>query len=83
MPASLLSLPGELRDQILVPLVRAKGTIELQYPLWADKSVFVPPIAQVCRTLRSDFVQLFYRSNVFVWKLEAEAVSCNPLAFKE
>lgn len=82
MPSSLLSLPSELRDQIFLPLVRAKGTIELQYPLWADKSVFVPPISQVCRMLRSDSLQLFYRSNVFVWKLEAEAVSCNPLAPK-
>jgi hypothetical protein len=74
MPASLMTLPYELREQILQPLVRTPGTVGLQYPLWADKSVFVPAVAQVCRALRKEAVEVFYRANVFVWKIDPEAV---------
>ena len=74
MPASFVTLPYELREQIIQPLVRTQGTVGLQYPLWADKSVFVPPITQVCKTLRIDAVGIFYRANVFVWKIDPEAV---------
>lgn len=74
MPASLLTLPYELREQILLPIVKVEGTIQLQYPIWADnmKSVFVPPIAQVCKDLREEVFQFFYRTNVFVWKIDPE-----------
>jgi len=74
MPASFVTLPYELREQIIQPLVCTGGTIGLQYPLWADKTVFVPPIAQVCKSLRNDAVEIFYRANVFVWKIDPEAV---------
>jgi hypothetical protein len=74
MPASLMTLPYELREQILQPLVRTPGTVGLQYPLWADKSVFAPAVAQVCRALRKEAVEVFYRANVFVWKIDPEAV---------
>lgn len=76
MPASLMTLPFELREQILIPIVRTRATIELQYPLWADsdKSVFASPIAQVCRELREEVFQCFYRANVFVWKIDSEPV---------
>lgn len=76
MPASFMTLPFELREQILFPIVRTRATIELQYPLWADtdKSVFIPPVAQVCRELREEVFQCFYRANVFVWKIDSEPV---------
>lgn len=76
MPASFMTLPYELREQILLPVVQARGTIELQYPLWADtdKSGFIPPIAQVCKILREEAFQCFYRANVFIWKIDSEAV---------
>ena len=71
-----MTLPFELREQILIPVVRTQATIELQYPLWADtdKSVFTPPVAQVCRELREEVFQCFYRANVFVWKIDSEPV---------
>ena len=69
-----MTLPFELREQILTPVVQATGTIDLQYPLWADKSVFVPPIAQVCKELREEVFQVFYRVNVFVWRIDSEPV---------
>jgi hypothetical protein len=76
MPASFMSLPFELREQILFPVVQVDGTIGLQYPLWADtnRSVFVPPIAQVCKSLREEVFQFFYRANVFLWLIDPEAV---------
>lgn len=76
MPASLMTLPLELREQILLPIVKPEeaGTIKLQYPLWGDKTVFVPPIMQVCKELRQDAIQVFYRGNVFMWILDPEAV---------
>jgi len=71
-----MTLPFELREQILIPVVRTRATIELQYPLWADsdKSVFAPPVAQVCRELREEVFQCFFRANVFVWKIDSEPV---------
>nr|OQO21415.1 hypothetical protein B0A51_11883 [Rachicladosporium sp. CCFEE 5018] len=72
--ASLLSLPYELRERILIPNLRRHGTIELQYPIWADsgKTVFTQPIMQVCRQLREEAIPLFYRQNVWVWVLDPE-----------
>lgn len=78
MVASLLSLPMELREQIIAPVVYERGTIEIQYPIWADKSVFVPPIAQVCKALREEAIQAFYRVNVFTWVMEPEGVRILP-----
>lgn len=72
MPASLLTLPFELREQIFKRELKAIGTIELQYPIWADKSVFVHPLTQVCRSIRNEAVQIFYRNNVFVWVIDPE-----------
>jgi hypothetical protein len=74
MPASFMTLPYELRELIIHPLVRSPGTVGLQHPLWADKSVFVPAIAQVCKSLRKEAIEVFYRANVFVWKIDPEAV---------
>ena len=74
MPASLMTLPYELREQIIQPLVRTPGTVGLQHPLWADKTVFVLPIAQVYKALRKEAIEVFYRANVFLWKIDPEAV---------
>jgi hypothetical protein len=74
MPASFMTLPYELREQIIQPLVRTPGTVGLQHPLWADKTVFVLPIAQVCKALRREAIEVFYRANVFMWKIDPEAV---------
>jgi hypothetical protein len=74
MPASFMTLPYELREQIIQPLVRTPGTVGLQHPLWADKTVFVLPIAQVCKALRKEAIEVFYRANVFMWKIDPEAV---------
>ncbi|KAM0722373.1 hypothetical protein Q7P37_001814 [Cladosporium fusiforme] len=78
MNASLLGLPAELREQIIGQVVYNRGTMELQYPIWADKSVFVPPIFQVCKPLREDAIQAFYRVNVFTWVMEPEGVRILP-----
>lgn len=78
MKASLLGLPAELREQIIGQVVYNRGTMELQYPIWADKSVFVPPIFQVCKPLREDAIQAFYRVNVFTWVMEPEGVRILP-----
>jgi hypothetical protein len=69
-----MTLPYELREQILFSVVQARGTIQLQYPIWGDKSVFVLPVAQVCNDLREEVFQVFYRANVFVWLIDPEAV---------
>jgi hypothetical protein len=74
MPASFMTLPYELREQILFSVVQARGTIQLQFPLWGDKDVFVLPVAQVCKDLREEVVQVFYRANVFVWLIDPEQV---------
>ncbi|KAK6430354.1 hypothetical protein LTR95_013494 [Oleoguttula sp. CCFEE 5521] len=72
--ASLLTLPYELREQILIPNLRQQGTIELQYPIWADsgKIVFTQPMMQVCKKLRQEVIPLFYQQNVWVWVLDPE-----------
>lgn len=72
--ASLLKLPYELRERILLPSLRQKGAIELQYPVWAEKAVFTHPITQVCRQLREETVQVFYRVNVFIWVIDPDEV---------
>jgi len=84
MAANLLALPYELRERILLPCLRQKGTIEIQYPVWADKAVFTQPLTQVCRQLREECIRLFYRANVFVWVIDMDEVCdfftiCDPV----
>ena len=76
MSASLLRIPYELREQILIPLICQKGNVELQYPT-PDRTAFAFPIARVCRSLREEAIRLFYQSNVFLWNMDPEAVSPN------
>ena len=76
MPVSLLTLPYELREQILTALLSHKANIRLQSPI-ENRAVFTPPIAQVCKPLREEAIRIFYQINAFTWTIdpEEEAVS--------
>ena len=60
----LLNLPFELRHRILLYALKQKGTIEIQYPVWAGLQVFDQPLFQTCRSLRSEAVKAFYEVSV-------------------
>ena len=80
MPVSLLSLPYELREQILISLLCDSGNIKLQRT--ADKkSTFTPPVSQVCRLLRGEAVRVFYKINTFTLAIDPEAVGSNMMPF--
>ena len=72
MPPSLLALPCELREQILISLLQSES-IKLQQPA-ACKNVYTPPISQVCRLLRDHAIGIFYHINSFIWLIDPEAV---------
>ena len=74
MPSSLLTLPYELREQILADVLYHKGSIKLQYPV-EHPDVFTPPITQVCKLLREEAIRVFYHINTFLWTIDPEAVS--------
>lgn len=74
MPVSLLTLPYELREQILTTLLNHKSNIRLQQPI-ENRTVFTPPITQVCKPLREETIRIFYQVNAFVWTIDPEAVS--------
>ena len=74
MPSSLLTLPYELREQILTDVLYHKDSIKLQYP-GEHPDVFTPPITQVCKWLREEAVRVFYHINTFLWTIDPEAVS--------
>ena len=80
MPMSLLSLPYELREQILVSLLCKSGSIKLQRTA-DNRSTFTPPISQVCRLLRDEAVRVFYKVNTFTLTIDPEAVSSNITLF--
>lgn len=74
MPVSLVTLPYELREQILISLLCESGSIKLQHTTDC-KSAFTPPISQVCRLLRDEAVRVFYEVNTFTLTIDPEAVS--------
>jgi hypothetical protein len=74
MPTSLLALPYELREQILMPLLYEEGSIKLQRPV-ESPAIFTPPIIRVCKLLREEAVKVFCRVNTFTWTIDSEAVS--------
>lgn len=74
MAISLLTLPYELREQIIMPLLYQEGSIKLQRPV-ENPSVFTPPIVQVCKMLREEAIRVFYYVNTFTWTIDPEAVS--------
>ena len=80
MPVSLLSLPCELREQILKSLLRKNGSIKLQHATGC-KADFTPPISQVCKSLREEAIRVFYQVNTFTLMVDPEAVSTNPVLF--
>jgi hypothetical protein len=74
MPTSLLTLPYEIREQILIPILYKEVSIRLQRPI-ESPAVFTPPITQVCKLLREEAVRVFYHVNTFTWTIDSEAVS--------
>jgi hypothetical protein len=74
MPISLLTLPYELREQVLTTLLSHKSNIRLQPPI-ENRTVFTSPIMQVCKPLREEATRIFYQVNAFTWTIDPEAVS--------
>jgi hypothetical protein len=74
MPSSLLTIPYELREQILTYLLYQEDSIELQYPS-ATRNYLVPPLVQVCTSLREEAIAIFYHINTFTWTIDPDTVS--------
>jgi hypothetical protein len=74
MPVSLLTLPYELREQILTTLLSHKLNIWLQNPI-EDRAIYTSPITQVCIPLREEAIRVFYQVNAFTWTIDPEEVS--------
>jgi hypothetical protein len=74
MPVSLLTLPYELREHILISLLRKGGSIKLQQTTEC-KAALKLPISQVCGMLREEAVRLFYQVNTFTLTIDPETVS--------
>lgn len=81
MPVSLLTLPYELREQILISLLCESGSIKLPHTA-NRKSAFTPPVSQVCRLLRDEAVRVFYEVNTFTFIIDPEAVSLDIMLFQ-
>ena len=79
MPVSLLTLPYELREQVLTTLLSHKSSIRLQEPI-ERRSIFTSPIMQVCKPLREEAIWVFYQINSFIWVIDPEAVSPDGVA---
>lgn len=62
-----MELPLELREYILGHVVEESGTIALQAPIWSHKTVYTQPITQVCRQLRSEAIDVFWKVNMGYW----------------
>lgn len=74
MPLSLLTLPYELREQILTSVLCKSGSINLQRTVNRENGL-TPPISQVCRLLREEAVRVLHRVNTFTLTIDPEAVS--------
>jgi predicted HTH domain antitoxin len=74
MLAPLLTLPYELREQILTYLLYQEGNISLQYSS-KPPDLFTPPVIQVSKLLREEAIGIFYDVNIFEWTIDPEAVS--------
>jgi hypothetical protein len=74
MPISLLTIPYELREQIITYLLYQEDRIGLQHPS-ATRDHLTPPIAQVCNLLREEAIGIFYHINTFEWTLDPDTVS--------
>lgn len=75
----LLGLPYELRQRIFRLALKQRGTVELQHPLWAEKQVFAQPLFQLCKALRNEALEAFYKANSFLWIVEVDNhVRSNP-----
>jgi hypothetical protein len=79
MPVSLLTLPYELREQILTTLLSHKPNIRLQDPI-ENRAIYTSPITQVCKPLRGEAIRVFYQVNAFTWTIDPEDVSLDSFA---
>jgi hypothetical protein len=79
MPVSLLTLPYELREQILTTLLSHKTNIRLQDPV-ENRAIYTSPITQVCKPLREEAIRVFYQVNAFTWTVDPEEVSSDSFA---
>lgn len=68
----LLRLPYELRQRILRHALKHRGTIELQKPIWSAEGFFTQPVFFVCRSLRDEALEAFYKTNTFLWIIEID-----------
>jgi hypothetical protein len=80
MPVSLLTLPYELREQILTSILCQGGSIKFHRNTQC-KADFTPPISQVCRLLRDEATRLFLRVNTFTLTIDTEEVSLDIALF--
>ena len=80
MRISLLTLPYELREQSLTPVIYRTGSIKMDEPIEC-KAAYIPPISQVCRLLRKQAIQVFYKVNTFTLVIDPEAVSSMVMLF--
>ncbi|KAK3714251.1 hypothetical protein LTR37_007837 [Vermiconidia calcicola] len=60
-------LPYELRQRIFRYTLRQNGTVEMQIPTWTDRESYTQPLFYVCRWLRGEALEAFYKVNTFVW----------------
>ena len=65
--STLLSLPYELRQQILRLSLTQVGTLELQLPPWTGYEHFRQPLFRTCKQLRHESLEAFYNGNTFLW----------------
>ncbi|TKA27034.1 hypothetical protein B0A50_05225 [Salinomyces thailandicus] len=78
---SWLDLPYELRQQILAYALEQQGTIELQTPVWASKTVFTQPLFEVSGEMRNEALQAFYENNHFLWIIDLSIDRSDPARY--
>lgn len=66
---TFLDLPYELRQNILQIALRRNGTCHLQIPIWGQRQDCLNPLFEVCRSLREEALEAFYKINMFCWYL--------------
>ena len=73
MPNSLLTIPYELREQVLTYLLYREDNIGLHHAS-ATRDHLMPPIVQVCKLLREEAIGIFYHVNTFEWTIDPDTV---------
>lgn len=81
-----LSLPYELRQRILREALHRDGTCHMQTPVWGQRRDCLDPLFEVCRSLRDEALEAFYKTNMFVWYVniwigESECMYSDPTVY--